>query len=155
MPKNDKYHPDYEKLYPGIKIRSEILRALKQSDRKMEYIERDLKTERFRYHSETGSCDILRSREDSLDRLQEEEKHQFSQTFDLPEEVVFRKMEYAMLLEALGHLTKEEQRLVYLRYWLDMTQREIAEKYGTSQQMVSYRERHLLRKLKILLKNLL
>lgn len=46
MAKHDKYHPDYSKLYPGIESRPEILAVLKQSDRKMKYIEVDLKTER-------------------------------------------------------------------------------------------------------------
>lgn len=49
MAKNDQYHPDYKKLYPEIELRPEILTVLKRSDRKMEYIDVDLKTERFIY----------------------------------------------------------------------------------------------------------
>ena len=54
MAKHDKYHPDYSKLYPGIESRPEILAVLKQSDRKMKYIEVDLKTERPVYSKKAG-----------------------------------------------------------------------------------------------------
>ena len=39
MAKHDQYHIDYEKLYPGIGNRPEILKVLEQSDRKMKYME--------------------------------------------------------------------------------------------------------------------
>ena len=35
MAKRDKYNPDYKELYPGEKISPEVLKVLKQSDRKM------------------------------------------------------------------------------------------------------------------------
>ena len=43
MAKRDKSHPDYTKLYPGAEIAPEVAQLLKRSDRKMEYMEVDLK----------------------------------------------------------------------------------------------------------------
>ena len=42
---------DYRKKYPGLS--EEIINVLEQSDRKMEYQQYDLKTERFRVHYAT------------------------------------------------------------------------------------------------------
>ena len=41
--RNDPYHPDYLKMYPCLKNRPDVLKVLTQSDRKMKYIEKDLK----------------------------------------------------------------------------------------------------------------
>ena len=49
MPKYDRYHPDYGRLYPEIQARPDVLSVLKKSDRKMEYMEVDIKQERFSY----------------------------------------------------------------------------------------------------------
>lgn len=38
MPRYNMYYPDYEKLYPGIEKRPDILRVLRASDRKMRYM---------------------------------------------------------------------------------------------------------------------
>ena len=45
MSKKDKYLIDYKKLYPGVDIPPEVLDVLKKSDRKMMYVELDLKSE--------------------------------------------------------------------------------------------------------------
>ena len=47
MPQYHTYYPNYEKLYPGIEKRPDILRVLRASDRKMRYMEWQLQTERF------------------------------------------------------------------------------------------------------------
>ena len=52
MSSRDKYHPNYKELYPGIQNRPEILDTLKKSDRKMEYMEVDLKRGTFIYDGE-------------------------------------------------------------------------------------------------------
>ena len=47
MSKKDKYLIDYKKLYPGVDIPPEVLDVLKKSDRKMMYVELDLKSEHY------------------------------------------------------------------------------------------------------------
>lgn len=45
---NDPYRVDYLKIYPCLKERPDVLEVLKKSDRKMKYIEVDLKSEQRR-----------------------------------------------------------------------------------------------------------
>ena len=151
MPKYDKYHPDYGSLYPEIQARPDVLSVLKKSDRKMEYMEVDIKQERFSYDPEGKVADLLPSREDSYDRLMEEEHRQFAMEQPTPESLLLLEAEYNKLYRAIAHLEKDEQCLIILRYWYDWTQLQVADKLGISQQAVSYRELRILHKLKIFL----
>ena len=45
---NDPYRVDYLKIYPCLKERPDVLEVLKKSDRKMKYVEVDLKSEQRR-----------------------------------------------------------------------------------------------------------
>lgn len=148
MPKYDKYHPDYERLYPEIQARPDVLSVLKKSDRKMEYMEVDIKQERFSYDPEGKVADLLPSREDSYERLIEEEHLQFAMEQPTPESLLLLSAEYSKLHRAIAQLEKDEQFLVILRYWFDWTQSQVADKLGISQQAVSYRELRILNKLK-------
>ena len=123
MKKRDAYHPDYLKIYPCLKDRPDILKFLRQCDRKQEYLEYDLKVNRIRKSERTMETVVMPQKEDSYERLLEEHQ-QFSQKF-----------------------------LLHLRYWCELSQVEIARQLGTTQQSVSYQERCVLRKLKKLLKN--
>ena len=151
MPKYDKYHPDYGRLYPEIQMRPDVLLVLKKSDRKMEYMEVDIKQERFSYDPEGKVVDLLPSREDSYDRLMEEEHRQFAIEQPTPESLLLLEAEYIKLYRAIAQLEKDEQCLVILRYWYDWTQSQVADKLGISQQAVSYRELRILNKLKKIL----
>ena len=56
------YYPDYEKLYPGIEKRPDILRVLRASDRKMRYMEKGLKSERSVWdQKKTNHCIFTQS----------------------------------------------------------------------------------------------
>lgn len=112
MPKYDKYHPDYGRLYPEIQARPDVLSVLKKSDRKMEYMEVDIKQERFSYDPEGKVADLLPSREDSYDRLIEEEHHQFALDEPSPENMLLQEEELHLLRAALLLLTAEEKELI-------------------------------------------
>ena len=72
------YYPDYEKMYPGVKITPEVLAALRASDRQMRRFESELKTERFEADNEKQVARFIPSREDSYERLVEEDRLQFA-----------------------------------------------------------------------------
>lgn len=55
-----------------VEVTDEVYRAYMQGDRKMRYFENDLKTERFVLGKEGQVVQIIPSREDSLDRLVDE-----------------------------------------------------------------------------------
>lgn len=52
---NDPYRVDYLKIYPCLKERPDVLEVLKKSDRKMRYMEVDLKSEQRRKNAENGA----------------------------------------------------------------------------------------------------
>jgi len=60
MAKRDKYHSDYKKLYPGVEITPEIEKHLKRSDRKIRYMEVEIKHGVYRQ----GSAAFVPTRED-------------------------------------------------------------------------------------------
>ncbi len=63
---------NYRKKYPDLK--EEIVEVLEKSDRKMEYQQYDLKVERQKIDYAIGSITYIPSKEDSYDRLLEENK---------------------------------------------------------------------------------
>ncbi len=153
MPKTDKYHLNYEKLYPDAELTPEILSVLKKTDRKMQYIEVDLKSERFIYSQKEKTAVFLPSREDSFERIEEEGYQQFASDEDSPEETALRRIEYERLHQCITQLPEDDQVLLYLRFWKNKSQSELSALLSITQQTVSYREKKILRKLKKLLEN--
>ena len=152
MARRDKYHINYEKLYPGIEIPPEVLSVLRKGDRKEEYQEVDLKQERFVYDPETKTAHFIPGREDSYERLVEDEKRQFSNEEPTPEDHLMRSIENELLRQAVALLKEDERQLILLRFWQECSQSQVAELLGLSQQAVSYRERNILGKIKKFLK---
>ena len=60
-----------------VEVTDEVYMAYTQGDRKMRYFENDLKTERFVLGKEGQVVRVIPSREDSLDRLMDENAQQF------------------------------------------------------------------------------
>lgn len=61
--------------------------------------------------------------------------------------------DYVLVKEMLRKLPKREQSIIYLRYYVDLTQTEIAERLGISQVQVSRIEKRVLKQLRIWLNN--
>ena len=74
-----------------------------------------------------------------LDKIPEKENHQE------------KLLDKVLLEELLGRLETEERKLIYMRYFQDMTQTEIARQLHISQVQVSRMEKRILKKLKKLL----
>lgn len=124
MKKRDAYHPDYLTMYPCLKERPDILKFLKQCDRKQEYLEYDLKVNRTRTNKRTMETVIWPQRELSYEHLLEE--HQFAQQEPSPEETLLHEIELENLRCAVERLPNDERLLLHLRYWCDFSQAEIA-----------------------------
>ena len=84
MPKIKKYYPDYGALYPDTPIHPDVLKVLRESDRKMKYMEYDLKCEKPLRDKTGAIVGLLPSREDSFERLMEADK-QFAGSAPSPE----------------------------------------------------------------------
>lgn len=131
-----------------VEVTDEVYTAYMQSDRKMRYFENDLKTERFVLGKGGQVVQIIPSREDSLDRLMDENAQQFSDNEESVEAMVFRKMEVEQLHTALSMLLPEEQELIRALFFEEHTESEVAIKLGISQPAVYKRKMKILKKLK-------
>ena len=131
-----------------VEVTDEVYTAYMRGDRKMRYFEADLKSERPVYGSNGEIKQVLPSREDSLDRLMEENARQFAANAESVEDVVFRKLMADKLHTALMQLTKEERDLIYALFFDEKTESEVAKSQGVSQQAIHKRKNRILKKLK-------
>lgn len=151
MAKNDKYTPDYKKLYPGIEISPEILAVLKQSDRKMKYLEVDLKAERFIHDQNTDTVFFLPSREDSYERMIADEHRQFVSDITRPEDETLRNEQISKLRAALLRLEPNETALIHALFYKGMSERQLSKSTGIPYMTIHNRKRRILVKLRKLL----
>lgn len=135
-----------------IEVTEEIYQVYMQGDRKMRYFETDLKIERTILDESGRIQQIIPSREDSLDRLVEDNARQFEDTRESVEDAVLRKLAEDDLRRALTKLTDEEYALVYALFYEGRTERDYAKELGVSQVAVHKRKQRILKKLKGILK---
>ena len=145
MPQYHTYYPNYEKLYPGIEKRPDILRVLRASDRKMRYMEWQLQTERFVEDQEKQNAVFLPSRETSLEQM-DEEKHQFVDERPGPEEQLTQSERLQLLRRALKSLTSAEREVIQSLYFEDLTERQLSELIGVPQKTINDRKRRAISK---------
>lgn len=135
-----------------IEVTEEIYQVYMQGDRKMRYLETDLKIERTILDESGRIQQIIPSREDSLDRLVEDNARQFEDTRESVEDAVLRKLAEDDLRRALTKLTDEEYALVSALFYEGRTERDYAKELGVSQVAVHKRKQRILKKLKGILK---
>ena len=119
--------PDFRKLYPEAS--EEVIEVLRQTERKMQYQEYDLKTEQIQINQEEQTITVIPSREDSLERLMEMEV-QFQEESIGVEESILQRIENKQLHNALTLLSEEERYLIEQIYFEERTEREIAKELG-------------------------
>ena len=144
----DKYNPDYHKLYPGVHISQEVMDALQQSDRKMKYMEIDLKQSGFRQEK----AEFCSGREFSLDSLLEDETVDIPSRSPMPEDIAIQHEEIERVRKALHMLEPDEFDLIWALFFESLTERAYANRLGISQKAVNKRWHKIRTKLKILLK---
>ncbi|MCX4321151.1 MAG: sigma-70 family RNA polymerase sigma factor, partial [Lachnospiraceae bacterium] len=86
----------------------EVISLLRTTERKMQYQEYDLKTEQTIISQEDQTITTIPSREDSLERLAEQEV-QFAEEAESVEETALRKLQYEQLHKALSLLPDDER----------------------------------------------
>ena len=137
--------PDYKKMYPEAK--EEVINLLRTTERKMQYQEYDLKTEQTIISQEDQSITVIPSREDSLERLADQEV-QFAGESESVEETVLRRLQYAQLHKAISLLPDDERELIDRLFFQDQTVREVAMDMGIYPNAVHKRKNRILGKLK-------
>ena len=94
---------DNNEPYNGqfIEVTHEVYTVLIKSDRKIKYFENDLKEEKIILDKKGTVVEIIPSREDSLDRLQDDNERQFADNSDSVEEIALRNLRYEQLHNAI------------------------------------------------------
>lgn len=132
-----------------IEVTHEVYTVLIKSDRKIKYFENDLKEEKIILDKKGTVVEIIPSREDSLDRLQDDNERQFADNSDSVEEIALRNLRYEQLHNAISMLKPDEKALIEALYFNFLTQDDYAKQIGLSQQAVSKKRTKILKKLKI------
>lgn len=140
--------PDFRKLYPEAS--EEVIAVLRTTERKMQYQEFDLKTERTVVDRESQTVTVIPSREDSLERLLEQ-NFQFTDEADSAEEQALKNIQIQQLHRALALLTEDEFLLIRQIFFEERTERELALEYGLSQKGINKRRQRILERLRELI----
>ena len=144
-----------------VEVTDEVYAAYMKGDRKIRYFENDLKTGRTENDLKTGRTvkdkdgnikQTLPSREDSLDRLMEDNAQQFLDSHESVEDIVIQKISAEKLHMALLRLPKKDQELIYALFYEEKTERVYAEQIGVSPSTVHRRREKIIKKLKNYLK---
>lgn len=85
---------------------------------------------------------------DSLDRSIYSEGKDITLADTLKDDKDYYNIDYLLLNEELAKLSKEEQKIIYLRYFEDKTQSEVANILGINQVQVSRNEKKTLQKIR-------
>lgn len=132
----------------AVEVSDEIYEILKKSDRRIKYVEHDLKETRYIINQEKATVKEIPSREDSLDRLT-------ALGFDFADSVMeFDKaiVEKIMLEKALEKLSDEERYLITQLFYFERTERELAVELEIPQRTLHDKKRRILCKLHDFLK---
>ena len=103
-----------------VEVSEELHEYLKKSDRKIRYIEKDLKRSKYEIDMKEETVTVIASREDSLDRLMDIGKEYPQQSSDFRESLI----EKIMLEQALDKLNEKERYLIVQLFYLRRSERE-------------------------------
>ena len=131
-----------------IEVTDAVYEAYMKGDRKMRYFENDLKAERILLDEDGQIKQIILSREDSLDRLMDDNAEQFSDRHESVEDMVLRKISVDRLHTALSTLSEKERELIETLFFEEKTERDVASAMGISQPAVHKQKNKILKKLK-------
>ena len=139
---------NYRKKYPGLN--EEIVEVLQQSDRKIKYHQYDLKIERYEVDYAKGTVTYLPSREDSYDRLMEENR-QFADEAESVEDVAVKAVMIEKMLTSFKLLASEEQELIAELFFKDKSEHQLSAETGIPRMTLHDRKVKILCKLKKLM----
>lgn len=134
-----------------IEVTDAVYDAYMKGDRKIRYFENDLKTERVLMDTDGHIKQIIPSREDSLDRLIDDNAEQFTDHHESVEDMVLRKISAEKLYQALAELSEKEREMIVALFFEEKTERELAAVLGISQPAVHKQKNKILKKLKTFL----
>ncbi len=128
----------------AVEVSDEVYKILRKWDRRIKYVEHDLKETRYIIDQKKETVKEIPSREDSLDRLTALGFDFENRTADFRESV----SDKIMLEQVLAKLSDEERYLITQLFYLGRSERDLAEELGVSQYTVNRNKHKILTKLK-------
>ncbi len=128
----------------SVEVSDEVYKILRKWDRRIKYVEHDLKETRYIIDQKEETVKEIPSREDSLDRLTALGFDFENRSADFRESV----SDKIMLEQALEKLSDEERYLITQLFYFGRTERELAEELGVSQYTVNRNKHKILKKLR-------
>ena len=136
-----------------ISVSDEVYELYHKTARKARYFAKELKYRKIRVDTKNESVLYVPAREDSLDRLMDDNAEQFADRHESVEDMVLRRISIERLYKALDRLTEKERKLIEALFFEEMTEREVAHSLGISQPAVHKQKNKILKKLKLFLEN--
>ena len=137
-----------EGIFERVEVTKEVYSIYYVSRRKEKYFLKDLKEETFKVIQDRAL--FLPSKEDSLERLIENQKQFTDLTIDIETDVIQKEMVGKLLL-AINSLTTEEQELIHNIFYLEISEVDLSKEYGVARTTLQSRKYKILEKLKKLL----
>ena len=128
----------------AVEVSDEVYKILRKWDRRIKYVEHDLKETRYIIDHKKDTVKEIPSREDSLDRLTALGFDFENRTADFRESV----SDKIMLEQVLAKLSDDERYLITQLFYLGRSERDLAEELGVSQYTVNRNKHKILTKLK-------
>lgn len=130
----------------AVPVSEQVYRVYQHYERKEEYFSYDLKVEKF----QKATASFLPSREDSYERLLEQDRQFAASAHPVEEQAVSS----VWLEELLQYLSANERIILRKLYFEDKSERIVRTELGISKTALHQRKVKLLRKLKKFLKNM-
>lgn len=137
----------------SVEVSTEIYDIYIQGERKSRYFTDDLKREKIIVNQEKETVTFIPSREDSFDRLKDENKIQFMDDSESVENKVLKTLMLEKLFKSLELLDSDERKIIDAIYYEGKTEREISAETGIPQKTINNRKRKILAKLKKFMDN--
>ena len=131
-----------------IPVSEQVFKEYQHYERKERYFLTDLKVEGFDSDQKTQTVVFTPSREDSYERLLEQDQQFSSSESETAEEAAIKAILIERLYSALNTLSKDELALIYDLFFLHHTERQFGKKMNISVGTVNKRKKAILRKLR-------
>lgn len=132
----------------AVEVSDEVYKILRKWDRKIKYVEHDLKKTRYIINQEKATVKEIPSREDSLNRLTDLGFDFADRSTDFRESVTYK----IMLEQALEKLSNEERYLITQLFYFGRSERDLVGELKIPQRTSHDKKKRILCKLHEFLK---
>lgn len=137
--------PNYRAMYPDAS--DKVIKCLRKGHRKMQYAEYDLKVQQCKVDADKQTVTFIPSREDSLERLMDEDK-QFKDETEPLEDTVVKSVMIAKMMECVAMLPEDERELIVELFFNGKSQHKLAAEWNVPRMTICSRKDRIISKIK-------